>query len=174
MLRKFCNDGKRAHPPTRSETVTGKSDIYGFFPRRCAPALVQLAVAQRPCRYLRAGRSPSGEEHRDDRTSESCCARSTEQSLRRSKCKLCDVRPVSDGSRTGCLERAPHMEIAVRTVAHLRLAAEVEVKLNGITERPPTIARLEARHRLSIAVRDVQVIGPERYRRALRLFHKSA
>ena len=80
MLRMFCNDGKRARPPTRSETEIGKPDICGFFPRRCAPALVQLAVAQCRCRYLRARRCPSGEEPRqscsipeDDRTSASYC-----------------------------------------------------------------------------------------------------
>jgi hypothetical protein len=54
------------------------------------------------------------------------------------------------------------------------LAAEVEVKLNGITEGPSTIACLKTHHGLSLGERDVQVIGPGRYRQALNFFHRVA
>src|SRR5690606_18433552 len=58
--RKFCNAGKHARPPRRSETATGKPSICGLFPRRLAPApaLAQLADARRRCRDLRARRNP--------------------------------------------------------------------------------------------------------------------
>jgi len=66
------------------------------------------------------------------------------------------------------------MEIAVRTAVRLRLAAEVEVKLNGITEGPSAVACLKTRHGLPLGERDVQVIGPGRYRQALSFFHSIA
>lgn len=66
------------------------------------------------------------------------------------------------------------MELAVRTVGNLRLAAEVEVRLSGIAERPSAIACLNTRHGLSLGERDVQVIGPGRYRQALNFFHRVA
>ena len=56
------------------------------------------------------------------------------------------------------------MERAVRTAVRLRLAAEVEVKPDGVTEGPSAIVRLKARDRLSLGERDSQVIDPERRR----------
>ena len=56
------------------------------------------------------------------------------------------------------------MELAVRTAVRLRLAAEVEVKPGGVTKGPSAIVRLEARDRLSLGERDVQVVIPERRR----------
>ena len=63
------------------------------------------------------------------------------------------------------------MERAVRAAVRLRLAAEVEVKPDRVTKGPSAIVRFKARDRLALAERDSQVIGPERCRQAIILFH---
>lgn len=89
------------------------------------------------------------------------------------ECYLDGMRPEEYGARPGGLESPEHVEITVRVSARLQLAAEVEVLLQGVTERPSAVAGQKRSDRLSLAERDVQVVGSEGRWRALNFTHKA-
>ena len=66
--------------------------------------------------------------------------------------------PILDGARPARLRAPAHVEVAIRMISDLWLAAIVEVGELWIAHRPAAMMRQQRRHRLSLIERDDDVV----------------